>query len=1380
MITLRSSLGSTVNRRRRTALRLDTFEDRTLPAVSLGTAIIGGSGNSFAPPDTDGTIGPNHYVQFINGRFAIYNKSTGALISAVSDTSFWNSAGISSSLTGQGLSDTRIMYDPLSSRWFAVEITTANSGNSVLIARSNSTDPTAGWKATSYVLDIGTDGFSDYPTLGVDGNAVYIGINFFANNGSLIEVITSIPKADLLLTIPTANNSSTRADQQNANTIGYTLQGVNNFNAGQTSSSFGSIFAVDFNVFSQLDWTLVTGSGAPGASFGTTIPLAVQTTASPLDAHQPDGTAEIDALDGRIQSSVFQVGDLIFGAVVTPNAAGNRDAIRISVLSVSSATIVAEATISDNTFDYIDPSLAMNAEGDMIIGFTRSAAAAGSGATDGHLGAYAEYAHIDPNNPAAGITLGPVLQAQVGKANYHLFGGSGERWGDFSATDVDPNNPTAFWTTQEYAETPASTWGTAIRQVFVSPRVSQSTGVTSTAADGTYTIGQVIPITVTFNDAVTVNTAGGTPTLALNPGGGATAIYASGSGTKTLTFNYTVGSGQASPHLDYSSTTALTLNGGTIKDTASALDAILTLASPGASGSLGASKNIVIDTTPRITGGVSATNANATYTTGDVIHVTVTFSSPVNVTGTPKLALNASAGAAANYVSGSGSATLTFDYTVAVGDTTSGGDLDYASTTALTLNGGTIKDSGTGVDAILTLAAPGTAGSLGANKNIVIDTTVAVITGISSTQPNGSYGFGTLIPITITFSQPVLVTGVPQLALNDGPSALANYSSGSGTVSLTFNYTVGAGDFTPDLDYASTTALSLNGGTIVDQANGGNATLTLPAPGATGSLGANKNLAIDALPAQATNVTSTTADGSYGFGNLITITVGFSKAVTVTGTPQLALNSGGSAVASYGSGSGTKTLTFQYSVGLGDLSADLDYTSTTALTGTIEDQASGVNAALTLPAPGATGSLGANKNIAVDGRPAQPSNITSPQADGTYSLSASITITVTFTHPVNVTGIPQLALNSGGTANYLSGDGTSTLTFTYTVGSGENSSDLDYTSTTALGLNGGTITDQASGANATLTLPAPETSGSLGANKNIVIDSTPPHVLNVTSTSANNTYGIGASVVVTLQYNKPVTVTGVPLLSLNSGGTASFTSATATTLTFTYTVAAGENSADLDYSSSSALSLNGGTIVEQGSGQNASLTLPAPGTAGSLGANKNIIIDTAGPKVVHFRVLFGLKSYDLIGSSRTDLPWRITGIQVVFDEPVMSGNIHSLSGLTANKFTGSKTNTLTWKFPAKLKGTFNATLLATGANALKDGSGNPIDPFSKAFAVLYGDFNDDQVVNAVDENGVRALGSAPYNLNSPAYSIFADLSGDGLVNLIDVGIAHTRKGNSLP
>jgi hypothetical protein len=121
-------------------------------------------------------------------------------------------------------------------------------------------------------------------------------------------------------------------------------------------------------------------------------------------------------------------------------------------------------------------------------------------------------------------------------------------------------------------------------------------------------------------------------------------------------------------------------------------------------------------------------------------------------------------------------------------------------------------------------------------------------------------------------------------------------------------------------------------------------------------------------------------------------------------------------------------------------------------------------------------------------------NVTSTTPDGTYGVGKTILIDVVFDATETVTGTPQLALNSGGTANYTSGSSTNTLVFTYVVGAGQNSPDLDYTSTSALTLNGGTINGPGN-VPASLTLPAPGTTGSLGANKNIVIDTVAPTVL---------------------------------------------------------------------------------------------------------------------------------------------------------------------------------------------------------------------------------------------------------------------------------------------
>ena len=152
------------------------------------------------------------------------------------------------------------------------------------------------------------------------------------------------------------------------------------------------------------------------------------------------------------------------------------------------------------------------------------------------------------------------------------------------------------------------------------------------------------------------------------------------------------------------------------------------------------------------------------------------------------------------------------------------------------------------------------------------------ITQVSASTADGSYGVGVLIPIQLTFSESVTVTGTPQLTLETGTTdRVATYASGSGTDTLVFNYTVQAGDTSADLDYASTSALALNSGTIVSEFSTQNAVLTLPAPGTTGSLGDSKALVIEAVAP--TLVGSSPADNGSGVPVANNLTLNFSETV---------------------------------------------------------------------------------------------------------------------------------------------------------------------------------------------------------------------------------------------------------------------------------------------------------------------------------------------------------------------------------------------------------------------------------------------------------------------------------------------------------------------
>src|ERR1051325_3773549 len=75
--------------------------------------------DSFArPPDSDGAVGPNHFVELINGRYSVYSKSSGARVRTMTDLQFWKNAGVDLG-TNLDVTDPRVVFDTYSQRWFA-------------------------------------------------------------------------------------------------------------------------------------------------------------------------------------------------------------------------------------------------------------------------------------------------------------------------------------------------------------------------------------------------------------------------------------------------------------------------------------------------------------------------------------------------------------------------------------------------------------------------------------------------------------------------------------------------------------------------------------------------------------------------------------------------------------------------------------------------------------------------------------------------------------------------------------------------------------------------------------------------------------------------------------------------------------------------------------------------------------------------------------------------------------------------------------------------------------------------------------------------------------------------------------------------------------
>lgn len=292
-----------------------------------------------------------------------------------------------------------------------------------------------------------------------------------------------------------------------------------------------------------------------------------------------------------------------------------------------------------------------------------------------------------------------------------------------------------------------------------------------------------------------------------------------------------------------------------------------------------------VSLSPTITG-VTASEADGYYRAGQTIHVQVVFSSPVTVSGTPQLTLSTGSPATTvvNYSSGSGTDTLVFDYTIASGNSSS--DLDYASTSALALNSGTIKDTATGnTNAALTLTSPSAAGSLSANKGIVIDAVAPVAPSVPDldsaddsgasdsdniTKQNSNLTFsgtaeanstveffdsalskGTTVAAGGNYSFTTsLASGVHSITLT-ATDAAGNVSAASGALSVTVDTSAPAIPSVPDLAAADDTGSSDSDNLTKNTAN-----LTLSGTGETDSI-------VEIFDAAVSKGTATVAAGSW-------------------------------------------------------------------------------------------------------------------------------------------------------------------------------------------------------------------------------------------------------------------------------------------------------------------------------------------------------------------------------------------------------------------------------------------------------------------------------------------------------------------------------------
>jgi hypothetical protein len=471
------------------------------------------------PPDTMGAIGPTQFVVAVNGRIRTFNKTTG-VADGVLDSDmdgFFSLVMTPDPLNLTFTSDPHVRYDRLSGRWIVIIIDVqllSETNNRVLLAVSDSETITGSTVWTFFyfqqnlVSPAGDTGcLADYPTLGIDVNALYIGTNQFcplptysSSAGFVVQ------KSSILGAGPIVVHAFRNLGTASAAGL-YTPQGVDNFDA---SAPYGYFIGVDTQTFGTLMLRRVSNAGSTSPTISGNIVVTVPTTFFPLNVPHKGNTqgttGYLDGIDDRLFAAAIRNGRLWTAHNIGVNSSGvatsspTRDAMRwYEIQNLSSTPSLRQSgTIFNNAGSdpiyYWMGTVIVSGQGHAAFGMSASNNSMyPSAATVGRL-----------SGDSLGTTQGtPVIyEAGAGAYNPPLDDGSSSgarRWGDFSYTSLDPCDDMTMWTIQEYTNATNSYGVRAVKLLAPPPAVlpgvltaTVPTGVASTSVTitGTSPAGQ--------------------------------------------------------------------------------------------------------------------------------------------------------------------------------------------------------------------------------------------------------------------------------------------------------------------------------------------------------------------------------------------------------------------------------------------------------------------------------------------------------------------------------------------------------------------------------------------------------------------------------------------------------------------------------------------------------------------------------------------------------------------------------------------------------------------------------------------------------------------------------------------------------------------------
>jgi len=501
------------------------------------------------PPDTNGDVGPNDYVQWVNLHFEIFGRTGASLKGPSAGNTLWSGFGGLCEFTNQG--DPVVRYDRMADRWIFTQFAFSTKHGAPVapydqcFAVSTTGDPTGSY--FRYAWQISNTNFPDYPKLAVWPDAYYMSVNFFSSPTTFVgagalafdrnKMLTNQGPTAILFG-PTGSNFGGLLPSDLDGSILPPSGSPNYFGAIDTSAApSGNTFQIwKFHVdfITPANSTFGTASQTPNFNLLVDTYFWNMCNGSRSCIQQPVTSQGLDPLSDRLMNRLqyrrFADGheSLVANHTVGVGSSGNQGAVRwyeIRGLSTT-PTIYQQGTYSPSSDSRWMGSIAMDQVGDIAVGYSVSSSSISPS--------------IRYTGRLAGDPLGTLPQGEAS-----IVAGSGSqtssfnRWGDYSMMAVDPTDDCAFWYTQEYyTATSTASWRTRVAS-FKFPSCGQpwyaSYGTANTPTSWAANQTQTYSVTITNAGNQTWPAGGSNPVhlgvhFATSGGGEGVSGWAAGNG----------------------------------------------------------------------------------------------------------------------------------------------------------------------------------------------------------------------------------------------------------------------------------------------------------------------------------------------------------------------------------------------------------------------------------------------------------------------------------------------------------------------------------------------------------------------------------------------------------------------------------------------------------------------------------------------------------------------------------------------------------------------------------------------------------------------------------------------------------------------------------